>query len=286
MGAYKIKDPRALRLCFIRWAEKEGHVPKKKKIINKQNVKKREDMEMLSVELDISEIKEFKQQFGKKKFVKDLISNLRLIAWKYTKLPCVISFEEPRTEGDRTIIQGCCPLRRCDGLVVFETFEEGEKLRLSWTRASDSVKHEAKARLTGEAKSKVLEMLDKETPLVVHSSLVNDYMDAMDETCPLVPYIRNMYQMKYRQRIENDTSNSGDPIKNIAQMRGFPEFYDCIDEVCHFPFSVLYSTPSQQRFSKEESRGKRSCISIDSTGVSLILPPECEISTRTNTMKR
>lgn len=288
LNKYNIKDPKTLRLCLIRWGEDNDYLPKKKNEIKAKKVaRKSNQFEMLSIEFDISEIKSFKDQFGKKRFVKDLISNLRLIIWKYTKLPCVISFSEPRTEGEKTIIEGRCPLRRCNGLVVFETIENGEKLRLSWTQASGSVKHEDKARLTGEAKSKVLDMLDKEPPVVVHSNLVSEHMDDNDETCPLVPYIRNMYQMKYRNRIETTTSGSADSIRNIAQMRGNPEFHDCIDEVCYVPFSVMYSTPSQQRFSKEESRGKNgSCIAIDSTGVSLILPPECEISTRTNTLKR
>lgn len=128
-------------------------------------------------------------------------------------------------------------------------------------------------------------MLENEPPIVVHSKLVSEYMDVTDDSCPMVPYIRNMYQMKYRNRILESTTGP-DPIRAIAQMRGMPEFYNCIDEVDYYPFSCFYSTSSQQRFSREESYRKDSYIAIDSTGVSVILPPECEISTRTNTMKR
>lgn len=287
MGRYGFSDEKALRLCLKRWGEREGHCATKNKTVKPKHIEKKdEDFEFLSIELDISEIDVLKNQYGKSKYIKSTISNLRLIIWKYTKLPCVLAFHDPRIEGEKSIFEAHCPLRRCTALVVCETIENNEKLRISWTESNDAVKHENKAKLTGEVKSKVLDMLEKHAPIVARSNLVNEYMDSTDNTCPLVPYIRNMYQMKYRNRNETKTMTDKNPISAIAQMRGMPEFYNCIDEVDYVPFACLYSTPSQQRFSKEESEKKRTTLSIDSSGVSVILPPECEISARTNTMKR
>lgn len=108
VAQYGIKDPKTLRLSLIRWGEDEGYLPKKGAVIKEKKLEKKnkQEIEMLSIDFDISEIHQFKQQFGKKKFVKDLISNLRLIIWKYARLPCVISFHEPSTEGEKTVIKG------------------------------------------------------------------------------------------------------------------------------------------------------------------------------------
>lgn len=93
-------------------------------------------------------------------------------------------------------------MRTCAGAVVIETIEEGRKLRLSWISHNEKVRHEQKARITGDMKIRIIEMLEHASPVVVRSKLVNQNMDETDESCPIVPYLKNLYQMKYRAKKE------------------------------------------------------------------------------------
>lgn len=211
--------------------------------------------------------------------------DLRMLIWKFTKLPCIIDFYDPRSFGDKLMFHGVCPLRRCGAVVIIETIDDSSALRITWSEHNDKVEHEMKAKITGNMKSKILDMLQKDVPIVVQSKLVSEFMESTDESCPIIPNPKNLHQMKYRSRAqENDYKEN--PILAIVNMRACPEFYKCIHEVGYFPFSCFYSTPQQQNITLSESKNKRSCIYIDATGISVTLPSECEISARTNKIKR
>lgn len=211
---------------------------------------------------------------------------LRMMVWNFTKLPCQIEFLNPKPMGGNKItFEGCCSMRTCTGAVVIETIEEGRKLRLSWISHNEKVRHEQKARITGDMKIRIIEMLEHASPVVVRSKLVNQNTDETDESCSIVPYLKNLYQMKYRAKKERFHA-AVNPIVSILELRAHPLYYHCIHEVQYYPFSCFYSTQLQQAFSLAESERRRSAISIDATGISVTLPPECEISAKTGKTKR
>lgn len=279
LNTYKIKDERTLRLCIIRWGQSNGKCRSSEKTKKAKPPRKESDAEILCIDVPVTEVKKLQDQFGKSKLVESLIMDIRMAVWKYSKLPCVIHFNNPTTDGSKLLIEGYCPIRRCAAMVIFETIDDGQKIRISWTPANQSVEHRDKAKVTGEMKNRILDMLDKDSPIVVHSKLINEYMEERDKNCPIIPNLSNLYQINYRAK--KQSSLDDDSIRSIVQMRGIPEYYNCIHEVNYYPFSYFYATPLQQNFMQIESKKRCSLISIDATGISVTLPPEYEISTVT-----
>lgn len=59
------------------------------------------------------------------------------------------------------------------------------------------------------------------------------------------------------------------------------EFAGCIEDIGIDPMFYYYTTPSQKAFARNVARNEYTKISVDATGIVVLLPNECTISERT-----
>lgn len=290
-------DEKPTKLCIERWIQRKGFGLLKKDVHKAdENVddekpldtNKEKGTKWTSMTFGIENIILFREIFSKSKYISKFNIELRYIIWNETKAPCTFKFNLPEFANGEFSVACYCPERRCSCMVKFETLERREKLKMAWTNYNEKVNHGSKkAYLTGDIKSEILDMLKRDSPQVVYTELVNKLMDSNDRECPLLPNMPNLKQMAYRDRKTNAMVRNEHPILSICQMRLEMEFYDCIHSIGIYPFFTFYSTPLQQSFARSEiKRSRWIALSLDSTGISTVLPAECAISERTGKMRK
>lgn len=230
--------------------------------------------------LDIDGIEEF-QNKGKK----GIISHLRSILWFRYRYPCNFHFNQVRTMYAELIYDGYC--KGCQAKFEISTSNQRKVLRVRMSDFDSKFKHTGShSYITGQFKSEILEKLKTASPVVVQSQIANELKDNLDGHCPLVVPLRNLHQIKSRQKMKEKVFRDENSILAISKMKYEPQYFDCIEDIGIDPMYVYYTTPLQKAFTRSESRKKWLKISIDATGIAVHLPEQCTISERTGTMKR
>lgn len=140
--------------------------------------------------------------------------------------------------------------------------------------------------MTGDFRSKIIDMLQRDTPGVVQSKIAHELKNRNDGPCPIVPKRTTLKQMKYRENKNQRTLRDESATLSICKMSEEPAYIGCIDAVGAKPFFVYYSTPSQKARTKALSKKNTTKLSIDATGCCAQLPAESETSERTGKKKR
>lgn len=229
-------------------------------------------------------VQEFEQDFKKSHHVKGLIILLRQLMWNHFQFPCNFKFDDVKSEECELHVFCRCP--ECKGQIDIVTMNKKKTLRIHWKDIDRAVKHTSTSYVTGEYKSKVLDMLKTKDATIVHKELANELMDNYDKHSPLLPSQQTLRQMKYRQNKKDSIYRNPHAAIAISMMKSEPEFMGCIEKIGLDPFFVYYMTPIQKAFLRSERRKKWIVSSIDATGISVQLYDEAAISDRTNTTKR
>lgn len=117
-----------------------------------------------SLYIDIEQVKMFQEDFSQRKYVQGLNSVLRDTMWHFMKLPCCLNFNQMNRCGGEISMLSYCSNKQCKVEMLFRT-ENGRKLLCIECKGYNvNVKHKEKAYLTGEMKSKVLDMMKIDTP--------------------------------------------------------------------------------------------------------------------------
>lgn len=145
---------------------------------------------------------------------------------------------------------------------------------------------EKKSYITGEFRSKILEMLEKDSPAIVESKLADLLMDNFDPNCPIMPKRETSKKMKYRQAKKQQKYRNENSVLSICEMKLESKYYGCIEDVGISPFFVYYTTPLQKTFAKSERRKKWVKLSIDASGLPSKFSKEAILSERTGKPRR
>lgn len=108
--------------------------------------------------------------------------------------------------------------------------------------------------MTGDFRSKIIDMLQRDTPGVVQSKIAHELKNRNDGPCPIVPKRTTLKQMKYRENKNQRTLRDESATLSICKMSEEPAYIGCIDAVGAKPFFVYYSTPSQKARTKALSK--------------------------------
>lgn len=233
----------------------------------------------------IDQFPDLKTKSKQEKYVAGLRMTLREIGWFLFKYPCNFEFEKIVTSGVELYAKEYC--RLCKGVIEFQPIGNRTKLRVSSKGVDLNMKHTvSKAYVTGEYRSKVIQMLEKDTPGVVQSKLAHELKNRDDGICEILPTKSALTKMKYRAN--KRLRNIRDPSMNlsICKMSEESAYAGCIEQIGAKPFFVYYSTPLQKARTQVISRKKQTIISIDATGCRGKLPAESETSERTGKKKR
>lgn len=236
--------------------------------------------------LDISKIESFQGDFRATGYVKGFHMDLRLILWEKYHYPCNFSFNRVTLKNKELWGTGYCKTG-CKATVEFNTSARRSELYLKVLNFDPRIKHDkSKSYVTGQFKSKVLNLLKDKTAIVARTDLKNEFVDQYDPDCPILPSNESLRQISYRENRKNYTARNENSVLAICEMMREPQYLNCIDDVAIYPFSVMYGTPTQEAYVHSEIGGrKRKVISLDATGISVRLPPQCFISQRTGKMK-
>lgn len=236
--------------------------------------------------LDVSKIESFQGDFRASGYVKGFHMDLRLILWEKYHYPCNFSFNRVKLKNNELWGTAYCK-NGCKATVEFHTSADRSELYLKVLNFDPKIKHnKSKSYVTGTFKSKVLNLLKDKTAVVTRSELKNEYVEQYDPDCPILPSNDSLRQISYRENRKNWSARHKNSVLAICEMMHEPQYLNCIDNIAIYPFSVMYGTPTQAAFVHSEiGRRKRKVISIDATGISVRLPPQCFISERTGKMK-
>lgn len=177
--------------------------------------------------------------------------------------------------------------RLCNGVIEFTTTENRAKLRVSSKGVDLKIKHEAssKAYITGDFRSKVIEMLKLDAPGIVVSKLSNELKNKNDGHCSILPKRSTLTQMKYRANKKLKNFRHESALLAICKMSEEPAYLGCIDDIGAKPFSVYYGTPAQKAKTRALSKKNTTTISIDATGCCGRPPAESQTSEKTGRKK-
>lgn len=222
-----------------------------------------------------------------KPYIRGLRSYLRVIIWELTKYTCDWHFSTLDLRQNQVICNGFCKETNCKAKVFVNTENNRSVLRVTVKGYSDDVDHAKKSYTTDAHKTRIQNLLEKNTPYVTRSLLAADMIKLGDDDSSLIPTRDTLKKQKYRMNIlERGPYLDDDPVIALVKMKGKPDVCNTIHTVCITPFHILYSTPTQTALLKTEKRRKRIILSMDATGVSLKLSSLTSVSNRTGGPKR
>lgn len=157
-------------------------------------------------ELDIENVEEFHQSESA-----GLRAYLRSILWSLYKYPCNFHFNREKTKAGELQWDGIC--KECKSEFQIETMNDRKVLRVTVSNFNGKIKHSNKhSYITGILKSTLLDKLKSTSAVVVQSELARNLMDNLDDSCPIVPSVKNMAQIKYRMQKKERDERHENPI--------------------------------------------------------------------------
>lgn len=219
-------------------------------------------------------------------YLKGVRSLLREIVWKFTKICCCWQFYKLQVVQNEILCYGKCKNLKCQATIFINTIHERMILQISVKNINLNVVHLEKSCTTGEHKTRVDAILKQNTPYVTRAILAAEMLEESEDEAPHLPRVKSLRMQKYRNKKNESDRLDSDPVMAIAIMKSEVEA-NIIHDVCIAPFKVTYSTPLQKALVQSEKKNnQRFILSMDATGISVVLSKYSEKSTRSGLSKR
>lgn len=228
--------------------------------------------------VDITDCEELSIFIESNSYVKGLLSKLRVLIYEVTKVPCDWHFDTLKSIRNELIARCNCKNVKCNAKLTLTTEDNHKKMRISVKSYDSQIVHNSKSYTTGSHKQKVVSLLRQNTPYVTRALLAQEMVDEGDVEPSMLP--KQMTLRKQKQRLNKLGSDNldFDPIIAITKMKSNANFANSIYNIGINPFFVLYTTPTQKVLMQHENRKNKCILSVDATGISVLLSDCTSIS--------
>lgn len=213
---------------------------------------------------DIFRLKEYRTQKRRRYVVETGWSGaLSAIVWTQFKVPCCLRWKYATVRKADIICEGSCSQPECD--LNITCVAKNKKLSFALTNYDADTPHnpKLKRRMGKFDKEKVLSMLKGKSAFGVNIELADEFMEAGDPHCPLIPTNNSIRIAKHRSEAPRQFVT--DALLTLKK-----EQPDAVSSIGLDPFYLFYSTELQRAFYKNALQGKqRVTLSIDSTGLGM-----------------
>lgn len=220
-------------------------------------------------------------------YVRGVRSFFRVITWHFSKYTCTWHFDVCHVVQNQLVCTGSCTEPECNAKVFFSTEKNRTVLRITLKDFNDKIIHSKKSYVTGEHKQRILKLLRVNTAYVVRSLVAADMVEEGQLEPGVLPNKDTLKTAKYRTKIrESNERLDADPVIAVAKMAHHNDTSKYIHAVAIHPFCVMYATLAQAALIRSNTKRERIVLSVDATGVSLLLSPIASKSEKTGKMKR